>query len=76
MSQRQELLYVGRSRGKSLLVIASKVIAHLAGLVGAQVRVTLEIDADIPNGVPENVVRVVTGNGRKLKFDPQGFETE
>jgi predicted AAA+ superfamily ATPase len=62
--------------GRDASQIASEVIAHLAGLVGAQVRVTLEIDADIPNGVPENVVRIVTENGRTLKFDPHGFENE
>lgn len=61
----------GRDAGQ----IASEVIAHLTGLVGAQVRVTLEIDAEIPNGVPENVVRIVTENGRTLKFDVQGFES-
>jgi len=63
---------VGRDAGQ----IASEVIAHLTGLVGAEVRVTLEIDADVPNGVPENVVRIVTENGRTLKFDAQGFESE
>jgi hypothetical protein len=63
---------VGRDAGQ----IASEVIAHLTGLVGAEVRVTLEIDAAVPNGVPENVVRIVTENGRTLKFDAQGFESE
>ncbi|WP_119292278.1 Swt1 family HEPN domain-containing protein [Azohydromonas sediminis] len=63
---------VGRDAGQ----IASEVIAHLEGLVGARVRVTLEIEAEIPNGVPENVVRIVTENARTLKFDAQGFERE
>jgi hypothetical protein len=62
--------------GRDAAQIASEVIAHLTGLVGAQVRVTLEIDADVPNGVPENVVRIVTENGRTLKFDAQGFEMD
>ena len=53
-----------------------EVIAHLAGLVGAEVKVTPEIEADIPAGAPENVVRTVTGNSRTLKFSTQGFETE
>ena len=56
--------------------VAEEVIAHLAGLVGATVRVTLEIEADIPNGAPDNVVRIVTENGRELKFVSQGFERE
>ena len=62
--------------GRDAAQIASEVIAHLTGLVGSQVRVTLEIDADVPNGVPENVVRIVTENGRTLKFDAQGFESD
>jgi len=63
---------VGRDAGQ----IASEVIAHLTGLVGAKVNVTLEITAEIPDGAPEHVVRVVTENGRTLKFDSQGFEID
>ena len=37
---------------------------------------TLEIEAEIPNGAPDNVVRTVTENGRTLKFKSQGFERE
>ena len=44
--------------------------------MGATVRVTLEIEAEIPDGAPDNVVRTVTENGRTLKFDSQGFEKE
>ena len=57
--------------------IADEVITHLAGLVGSSVRVTLEIEADIPEGASENVVRTVTENSRTLKFSANsGFETE
>ncbi len=63
---------LGRDAGK----IAEEVIAHLSGLVGADVRVTLEIQADVPDGVPDNVVRTVTENARTLKFTSQGFEKE
>jgi hypothetical protein len=39
--------------------------------------VTLEIEAEIPAGVPDNVVRTVTENGRQLKFTSNsGFEME
>jgi hypothetical protein len=44
--------------------------------VGSSVRVTLEIEADISGGVPENVVRTVTENSRSLKFGSFGFEQE
>ncbi len=57
-------------------LIAKEVIAHLASLPGAQVTVTLEIDAQVPGGVPEDVVRVVTENCRTLRFQSQGFERE
>ena len=63
---------VGRDAGQ----IAEEVIAHLAGLSGGRVKVTLEIEADMPDGVPEQVVRIVTENSRTLKFDTQGFEEE
>lgn len=56
--------------------IAQEVIAHLAGLTGSRVQVTLEISADIPGGVPDQVVRIVTENSRTLRFDSQGFEEE
>ncbi len=62
--------------GRDASVIADEVIAHLAGLVGAKVTVTLEIEAEMPGGAPETVVRTVTENSRSLKFTSQGFETE
>ena len=61
---------MGRDAGQ----IADEVISHLSGLVGSEVRVTLEIDAEIPDGAPENVVRTVTENSRTLKFASHGFE--
>jgi predicted AAA+ superfamily ATPase len=63
---------VGRDASK----IAEEVIAHLSGLVGTNVTVTLEIEAEIPSGAPDTVVRTVTENSRTLKFTNQGFEKE
>ena len=62
--------------GRDASRIADEVISHLAGLVGATVTVTLEIEAEIPAGAPDHVVRTVTENGRTLKFTSQGFEVE
>ena len=62
--------------GRDASQIADEVIAHLAGLVGAQVTVTLEIQAEIPDGAPDHVVRTVTENSRTLNFTDQGFEHE
>ena len=58
------------------VAVAWTTIAHLSGLVGADVKVTLEIEAEIPAGAPENVVRTVTENSRVLKFTSQGFESD
>ena len=60
--------------GRDASRIAEEVIAHLSGLVGAEVTVTLEIEAEIPDGTPDNVVRTVTENSRTLKFGSHGFE--
>jgi len=62
--------------GRDASRIADEVIAHLSGLVGAKVSVTLEIEADIPSGAPDHVVRTVTENSRTLKFTSQEFEKE
>ena len=47
--------------GRDASRIADEFITHLAGLVESPVRVTLEIEADIPD---ENLVRTVTKNSR------------
>jgi hypothetical protein len=63
---------IGRDAGK----IADEVIAHIVGLVGSNVTVTLEIAAEIPDGASDHVVRTVTENARTLKFTDQGFESD
>ena len=44
--------------------------------MGANVEVRLEIQAYAPDGVPDNVVRIVIENGQTLKFEDHGFEEE
>jgi hypothetical protein len=57
--------------------MAAEVVSHLVGLVGSSVRVILEIEAEMPEGASDNVVRTVTENSRTLKFESNsGFETE
>lgn len=56
--------------------IADEVIAHLVGQSGAEVTITLEIEAWLPGGASEHLVRTVTENSRTLRFTNQGFETE
>lgn len=56
--------------------ISDEVIQHLAGLVGANVEVTLEIRAEVPQGIPDYVVRTVTENCKTLRFRIHEFESE
>jgi hypothetical protein len=64
---------VGRDAGR----IAEEVIAHLVGQDGAEVSITLEIEAKLPGGASDQTIRVVTENGKTLKFGPgSGFEKE
>ena len=62
--------------GRDASRIADEVIAHLAGQVGAEVTVTLEIEASLPDGASDQIVRTVTENSRTLKFTSHGFESE
>lgn len=62
--------------GRDAARIAEEVISHLSGLLGSDVTVTLEIEATLPNGATEQVVRVVTENSQALKFKSFGFEQE
>ncbi len=62
--------------GRDASRIADEVIAHLAGQMGAEVTVILEIEARLPNGATEQIVRTVTENSRTLKFTSHGFESE
>jgi hypothetical protein len=43
--------------------LADEIVSHLTSLVGATMEVTLEIEAQRPDGAPEKVVRTVTENG-------------
>ena len=63
--------------GRAASEIAEEVVAHLVGLAGAEVTVTIDIEARLPGGASEQVVRTVTENGRTLKFDQgSGFERD
>ncbi len=62
--------------GRDASRIADEVIAHLVGQLGAEVTVTLEIEAKLPGGASDQIVRTVTENSRTLKFTSHGFESE
>jgi hypothetical protein len=60
--------------GRDVQQIVAEVIQHLTGQLGAKVEITLEIQAELPDGASEQVVRTVTENCRTLRFRSYGFE--
>src|SRR5262249_34668470 len=63
-SVKVEPLRLGRDAAR----IAEEVVQHLTGLVGANVEITIEIQADLAEGANDKLVRDVTENCRTLKF--------
>ena len=68
--------FTGYSRPPAAGKIADESLSHLSTLPGARLRVSDEIEAEIPDGTPEDVQRTVSENAGVLKFDPHGFERE
>jgi predicted AAA+ superfamily ATPase len=62
--------------GRDASRIADEVLAHLSGQVGAEVKVTLEIEVSLVEGASDSTVRTVTENSRTLGFTSHGFESE
>lgn len=62
--------------GRDASKIAEEILQHLTSIVGAEVTVTLEIQAEIPDGASPELVRTITENCRTLKFSDHGFEEE
>ena len=56
--------------------IAREVIKHLSGLVSVKVQLTMEIQAEVLEGIPEERQRIVNENCRTLKFQSFRFEEE
>ncbi|MCW6036779.1 DUF499 domain-containing protein [Spirulina subsalsa FACHB-351] len=56
--------------------VADAVLQHLASLVGVDVQVTLEVQVQLPDGVPDHVIRTVSENCRTLKFKTHNFEED
>jgi hypothetical protein len=54
--------------------IAEEIVQYLSSIQGATVKVTLEIEADIPDGAPDDLVRTIVENCRTLQFLEHGLE--
>ncbi|NDR52645.1 DUF499 domain-containing protein [Actinomyces sp. 565] len=61
--------------GRDIGTVTREVIDRLAG-TGAQLKITIDIEATKPGGFHESDVRTISENARTLKFDSQGFEAE
>ena len=61
---RLDALRVGRDASR----IGEEIIQHLAGIVGADIEITLEIQCDLPEGASDKLVRDVTENCRTLEL--------
>ena len=62
--------------GRDAARIAEEIVQHLTGLVGSNVEITIEIQANLAEGAGDKLVRDVTENCRTLKFTDFGFEEE
>ena len=51
----------------------NEVIANLVELKGSEVKITLEVSIDSPNGIPQNIIRTVLENCNNLKVDDFDF---
>lgn len=61
---------LGRDAGR----ISDEVLTHLTSLVGAKAKIVLEIDVEVPDGIPEDKLRIINENCNTLKFKGHGFE--
>jgi hypothetical protein len=51
-----------------------EVISHLTSADGAQVEVSLEVNAKAPDGLSPQIIRTVSENCRTLRVKDFGFE--
>ncbi|MDE2771369.1 MAG: DUF499 domain-containing protein [Bacteroidota bacterium] len=62
--------------GHDVRMIVDEVIFHLTSLEDADVSVSLDINAHLPNGAPHDTMRTVQENCRTLGFRIKEFESE
>ena len=56
--------------------IADEILNYLSRLEGADVSITLEIQAEVPGGIPEEEQRIISTNCDVIGFREHGFESE
>ncbi|MBR3624156.1 MAG: DUF499 domain-containing protein, partial [Selenomonadaceae bacterium] len=59
---------------KDVSTYMDEIISHLMNLPGARAEIRLDVDIEVPDGAPSNVVTTVSENCRTLKIDNFHFE--
>ena len=59
---------------KDVSTYMDEILSHLMNLPGARVDIRLDVDIEVPDGTPSNVVTTVSENCRTLKIDNFHFE--
>lgn len=60
--------------GRDVQRLVEEVISHIISVNGAQVEVSLEVNANTPDGLSQQVVRTVSENCRTLRVQNFGFD--
>ena len=56
--------------------ISTEIIQHLKSLKDSNIEISLEISGDIPEGIPDNVIRTISENCKTLKFKDWHFSEQ
>ena len=59
---------------KDVSTYMNEILSHLMNLPGAWAEIRLDVDIEVPDGAPSNVVTTVSENCRTLKIDNFHFE--
>ncbi|MCO7126065.1 hypothetical protein NIE88_09780 [Sporolactobacillus shoreicorticis] len=54
--------------------LVDEIINHLTSIDGSDVEISLEVNATVKEGIPQNTVRTVSENCRTLKVTDFGFD--
>jgi len=61
--------------GSTAGLINTEILQHFIQLPGASIKISLDIQVDVPSGIPDDIVHTVNENSKTLKFDDNsGFE--
>ena len=62
--------------GRDGAQLAEEIVQHFTSTIGAEVEVTLDIQAHIPDGASPELVQTITEQCHTLTFTDHGFEEE